>query len=246
MVGVVMGAFKMWLSYIIVLLLFLFPHAEGKIGRSLLSADWYPENYTSPYRPPESDREVTVLTGPWKFHRGHVQESRPFDRYFDDSNWESVIVPHTWNAKDGQDGGDNYYRGIGWYRVKLLVSEEYTGLERRFYLQFEGAMLVTYVWVNSHFAGSHKGGFATFRIDVTNQLEIGQENSVAVLVNNAYNKDVMPLWPADFTFFGGLYRNVSLLVTNTLHVTGTDYGGPGIHVSQLNVTRELAQIQVSA
>lgn len=252
--GVGMGAATMWppsnlnkpMHFLLLTLVLLLVSGAvaGKPGRSLLSADWYPENYTSPYRPPESDREITVLTGPWKFHRGHVQETHPYDRYFDDSNWEAVSVPHTWNAKDGQDGGDNYYRGLGWYRVKIHISEEYRGLERKFFLQFEGAMLVTYVWVNSHYVGSHRGGFATFRIDVTSQLEIGAENSVAVLVNNAYNKDVMPLWPADFTFFGGLYRNVSLLVTNTLHVTCTDYGGHGIHVSQLNVSRESAQVQV--
>lgn len=121
----------------------------------------------------------------------------------------------------------------------------YRGLDRKFFLQFEGAMLVTSVWVNSRYAGSHRGGFATFFIDIPDQLVIGTTNSIVVLVNNEYNKDVMPLWPADFTFFGELYRNVLLLVTNTLHVMCTDYGGNGIRILQLNVSKEAAQVQMN-
>jgi beta-galactosidase len=79
----------------------------------------------------------------------------------------------------------------------------YCGLNQKFFLQFEGAMLVTSVWVNSRYAGSHRGGFAMFLVDITDQLVIETTNSIAVPVNSEYNKDVMmPLWPADFTFFG--------------------------------------------
>lgn len=79
-----------------------------KASPSLLAADWSPENYTSPYQTPESDREIIVILGPWKFHRGDIQKKNPYDQCLNDSSWEAVTVPHTWNAKDGQDGGDNY------------------------------------------------------------------------------------------------------------------------------------------
>ena len=84
---------------------------------------------------------------------------------FNDSSWASVNLPHTWNATDGQDGGNNYYRGIGWYRRHYTLPASAAG--KRVFLQFDGANIVAVVYVNGTMVGTHRGGFARFRFDVT-------------------------------------------------------------------------------
>ncbi len=119
-------------------------------------------------------------------------------------------LPHTWNNLDGQDGGNNYYRGIGWYRMHLPMDAGYTN--RNFFLKFDGAFSVTDVYVNGNYLGQHQGGFAAFVFDATSYINVGGDNIIAVKINNAFNTSIPPL-TADFTFFGGLYRDVHLLVT---------------------------------
>ena len=96
----------------------------------------------------------------------HGQQRRARDA-FDDSSWASVTLPHTWNATDGQDGGNNYYRGIGWYRRHYTLPASAAG--KRVFLQFDGANIVAVVYVNGTMVGTHRGGFARFRFDVTGE-----------------------------------------------------------------------------
>ena len=91
---------------------------------------------------------------------------------FNDSSWASVTLPHTWNATDGQDGGSNYYRGIGWYRRHYTPPASAAG--KRIFLQFDGANIVAIVYVNGTMVGTHRGGFARFRFDVTGDDDAGQ------------------------------------------------------------------------
>lgn len=185
-------------------------------------------------------RVEVPMTHGWRFHQGEVAKAAQ-PRY-DDSGWQRVSLPHTWNGRDGADGG-SYYRGVGWYRKTLPISPAYAG--RRLFLQFDGANLVTDVWVNGRHAGRHEGGYAAFRFDVTGLATPGERAVVAVRVDNAHNPDVPPL-QGDFTMFGGLHRGVRLLVTDQVHVDALDHGGPGVYVRQSGVTEARADLAVTA
>jgi beta-galactosidase len=160
----------------------------------------------------------------------------------DDHRWREISLPHTWNARDGQDGGGDYRRGPGWYRRHLHVDPALAG--KRLYLQFDGVSLTADVYVNGRLLGSHQGGFARFRLDATDALKAGTDNVIAVRADN----EDLGLAPtsADFTFFGGIYRPVSLLATDQIQISATGYGSPGILISQDHVTAERAEITVVA
>ncbi len=191
--------------------------------------------YTAP------DPRVWIhLNNGWRFIRSDVAGAQA--PAFNDSGWTSVNTPHTWNAADGADGGNNYYRGVGWYRRHYTVPSELAG--KRLYLQFAGVNQVADVWVNGTYLGQHKGGYSRFRFDVTAVLVPGGDNVIAVKVTNARDTDIAPVG-ADYSFQGGIYRNVSLWAVDDLHVRMTDYAGPGIYLRQSNVTAASATVTVT-
>jgi beta-galactosidase len=116
-------------------------------------------------------------------------------------------------------------------------------LGRHFFLKFDGAFLVTDVYVNGNYLGEHQGGFAAFIFDVTPYLKCGEENVITVKVNNAVNTNIPPL-SADFTFFGGLYRDVHLLAVAPVHISPLDYGSPGVYLKTTEVSPDSAKLQV--
>jgi beta-galactosidase len=193
----------------------------------------------SVYTPPASNRVDLDLNADWKFHLGDVTGAQ--NTSFDDSSWSSISVPHTWNNLDGEDGG-SYTRDTGWYRKHYTVSSSYAN--RRLFLQFDGSNQVTDVYVNGIFLGEHQGGYATFRFDATAAMNIGGDNVIAVKVNNAYNADIAPL-SADYTFFGGIYRTVHLVVVDPVHLRMLDYGSSGLYLKQSNVSSLSADLQVT-
>ena len=142
------------------------------------------------------------------------------------SDWESVNLPHTWNAKDGQDGGNDYYRGTCYYAKKLALAD--CGGADEVYLEFEGANSSADVYVNGKLAVHHDGGYSTFRTNITEYLT--EENEIMVAVDNAPNDRVYPQM-ADFTFYGGLYRDVNVICVPKAHFDLDYYGGPGITVT---------------
>ncbi|MDH3252883.1 MAG: glycoside hydrolase family 2 protein, partial [Ignavibacteria bacterium] len=160
-----------------------------------------------------------------------------------DSDWEVVSLPHTWNAADGQDGGNDYYRGVGWYRKQLLLDEQYRG--KSIFLFFEAAATVAHVFVNGRLAGTHKGGFSAFCFDISPLARFGENNVIAVKVSNAHDTTIAPL-RGDFTIFGGLYRNVRLLVLDQLSISPLDYASSGVYVTQSNVSQESATLEITA
>jgi len=203
--------------------------------------DWAaPATNLPPYVPPASRRVDVGLDSGWRFIRQDVAGAQASG--FDDSSWTSLSLPHTWNNVDGQDGGNNYYRGIGWYRSHFTPDASYTN--RQFFLKFDGAFSVADVWVNGNYLGVHQGGFAAFVFDATPYLNIGADNVVAVKVNNAFNSNIPPL-SADFTFFGGLYRDVHLLVTDRVQVSPLDYGSPGVYLKTTGVSSSSANLQIT-
>lgn len=139
--------------------------------------------------------------------------------------WEQVDLPHTWNGKDGQDGGADYYRATCYY-AKTLKKADFAG--ELVYIEFEGANSSADVYVNGQLAVHHDGGYSTFRADITELLT--EETSIVVAVDNAPNDRVYPQM-ADFTFYGGLYRNVNIICVPKAHFDLDYYGGPGVTVT---------------
>jgi beta-galactosidase len=193
------------------------------------------------YTPPITHRSDVVLDEGWRFVRGDVAGAQ--EPGFADAEWETIHLPHTWNNLDGQDGGTNYYRGVGWYRKHYEVSSADAG--RRLFLKFDGAFSVTEVWVNGNRLGEHRGGFAAFVFDATPFLKVGGDNVIAVKVSNAFDPDIPPL-SADFTFFGGLYRDVHLLATDSLQISPLDYGSPGVYLKTTEVNSKSARLEVTS
>ena len=182
-------------------------------------------------------RTSVTLDGGWRFQRADVPGAEAAD--FDDSAWSAVALPHTFNAIDGEAGGA-YYRGPAWYRRTLDLAP---GTSRRF-LEFDGAALAADVWLNGRHAGRHEGGYARFRLDVTDLARPGR-NTLAVRIDNRTLPTVAPLG-GDFTVFGGLYRGVRLIETAPVHIDLLDHGGPGVSVAMNEVSPASARLQVSA
>lgn len=189
-----------------------------------------------------SPRLTLDLDSGWRFIRQDVPDAQ--DPAFDDSSWQSITLPHTWNNLDGEDGGDNYYRGIGWYRLHLDFHDQpLTG--HCLFLKFDGSSIVTDVFVNGKSAGpTHEGMFGAFCYDITSLANPAGDNVIAVRVNNAPNKDVPPL-SADFTFFGGMYRRVHLLALNPVSISPLDDASSGVYLRQTSVSPERAQVEIT-
>ena len=139
-----------------------------------------------------------------------------------------VALPHTWNAFDGQDGGNDYWRGIATYVIDLPNPTE----GKKQYIEFQGANHVATVYCNGRELGTHKGGFSTFRYDLTKAMK-KEGNKLTVTVSNAPS-DIYPQ-NADFTFYGGLYRDVNFIEVNDAHFDLLLDGTSGVFVTPHNV-----------
>ncbi|HZG74427.1 MAG TPA: glycoside hydrolase family 2 TIM barrel-domain containing protein [Paenibacillus sp.] len=142
---------------------------------------------------------------------------------------QSVALPHSWNAEDGCSA--EYYRGACWYQSVLTISPEDSS--RRMYLEIGAAGNQGTVYVNGHPAGDSRCGYAMFRVSLTPYLKTG-DNLISVKVDNRYDNEVFPLL-ADFTFYGGLYREAKLLVMDELHFDVMDRGRDGVYFTQKKV-----------
>ena len=136
----------------------------------------------------------------------------------------SVALPHTWNALDGQDGGNDYWRGIGTYQIELPNPTE----GKKQYIELKGANHVATVYCNGHELGTHKGGFSTFRFNLTPAMK-PEGNVLTVVVSNA-KSDIYPQ-NADFTFYGGLYRDVNFVEVADAHFDLLKEGTDGVFVT---------------
>lgn len=151
---------------------------------------------------------------------------------------EKVNLPHTWNGLDGQDGGDDYYRGSCYYERSFERPALADG--ERVYLEFQGVNSTAEVSVNGFLMGKHKGGYSAFRFDVTDVLK--ETNRIEVVADNSPCEDVYPQ-KADFTFYGGIYRDVNLIVAPGRHFALDYFGGPGVKVTPV-VRDGRAEVQV--
>ena len=185
-------------------------------------------------------RVVYTINDGWKFTKGS-----PFEAQLtgcDDSSWETVNIPHTWNDKDADDETPGFYRGPVWYRKQLFIDKSQEG--RRAVIYFEGANQEVRFYLNGQFVGEHKGGYTRFCFDITSHLRYGQENLFAIYVNNVYNPNIPPL-SADFTFFGGIYRDVYLQFMNPVHIAANDYASSGVYIRTPEVNNSAASVEIT-
>lgn len=178
-------------------------------------------------------RKVYNFNTKWAFSKEATQVPNEMPQ-----KWYWVSLPHTWNDIDGQDGGNDLYRGTAYYAKEL----EKIDLPKadKYFLEFNGANSSATVYVNGKKLASHDGGYSTWRVDITDVLE--DKNLFVVEVDNSANDTVYPQH-ADFTFYGGLYRDVNILAVNNSHFDLEYYGGPGIMVTP-EVVENNAKVEV--
>ncbi len=172
-------------------------------------------------------RIVENIDEDWTFYKGVQSADENFSATnFNDSSWQQISLPHTWNAEDGIDIGE-YYQGDGWYRKELTIPNSYK--DKELFLQFEAANKEAEVFVNGKSVHTNIGGYLAFTVDISDHVKYGQKNIVAVRVNNEV-KDSAPL-SGDFTFFGGIYRSINLIVTDKTHIEVEDDSSRGVYVT---------------
>ncbi len=178
-------------------------------------------------------RTIYNLNQKWAFTKQaqEIPATLPMD-------WNWVNLPHSWNSIDGQDGGSDYYRGFGYYAKTLQKFDLPTA--DRYFLELQGANSSAEVYWNGQMLGSHEGGYSTWRVEVTDHLK--EENLLVIRVDNSPNDRVYPQ-VADFTFYGGLYRDVNLICVGQSHFDLTYYGGPGLQVTPV-MQGEDAKVEV--
>ena len=166
-------------------------------------------------------RTIYNLNAKWAFTKqaNAVPEQMP-------DNWIWVKLPHTWNGIDGQDGGNDYYRNTCYYAKQIDKTDLPT--TDCYYLEIQGANSSADVYLNGNHLAHHDGGYSTWRVDITSHLT--RDNLLVVAVNNSHNEKVYPQF-ADFTFYGGLYRDVNLVCVNKSHFSLDYYGGPGVKIT---------------
>lgn len=181
-------------------------------------------------------RKIININNDWKFLQ--QDEEQAMNKSYNDNLWEAVNVPHTWNAIDGANGL-NYYKGACWYRKEFIVDSLAKG--NKIFIEFNGSNSITDVFVNGKQMGQHKGGYSTFRFDITEAVESGGKNILSVKVDNTVVDDVYPQ-KADFTFYGGIYRDVNIIIVNPVHIDLIDYGSSGIYIVQEEISQEKASL----
>ena len=180
-------------------------------------------------------RKIININAHWAFSKqaAEIPVSLP-------EGYEQLSLPHSWNAIDGQDGGNDYYRGKGYY-VKSFKKADLPKAAQ-YYLEIRGANSSADVYLNSKHLAHHDGGYSTWRVNLTEALT--DENLLVIVVDNSANETVYPQM-ADFTFYGGLYRDVNLICVADSHFDLDYYGGPGLKVTPKICDKD-AKIEIEA
>lgn len=176
-------------------------------------------------------REVINLNHSWRFTPGYETGKRIYTE---------ITLPHMWN-QDALAGKADYYRGLGNYERELMIPEQWKG--KKLFLYFKGVNTVANVFINGRHAAEHRGGYTAFAVDITSLVKYGEKNVIWVRVNNAPQLDVMPLL-GDFNMYGGIYRDVELILTGSLHISLSEFGSKGVYVTPCKVSEKKADLQV--
>ena len=165
-------------------------------------------------------RTVTKINQNWAFSLDAKSVPAEYP-----SEWKALDLPYTWNGEDGQDGGNDYYRGKGYFAKELSASD--FDENDVHYLQFDGVNSSAEIYFNGKKIAEHHGGYSTFRVKVE---DIKEKNLLVVVADNSANDRVYPQ-TADFTFYGGIYRDVKIVGVDKNHFDLDYYGAPGIKVT---------------
>jgi beta-galactosidase len=184
------------------------------------------------------------------FAQGHLRQKISLNQFWQfcksdtskQSAWQPVTLPHTWNDKDVIDEEPGYYRGTGWYKRKLKTPADIK--ERSYYITFEGANNITELYINGKFVARHNGGYTAFRYNITALLKPEGDNDVMVKVNNSPRLTALPI-TADFTFYGGIYRDVWLEAVPELRFTMDNVASNGVYISTPAVSVNEGTVNIS-
>lgn len=168
-------------------------------------------------------RTVYSLNDGWQFFF-KLETSSDYARH--------ISLPHTWNL-DALAGKGDYLQTIANYTREIFVPNEWAN--KRLFVKFYGVQSIADVFVNGHHAGEHRGGWTAFTFEITPFLKYGENNSLVVVVNNAYQNDILPT-SSEINLYGGIYRDVELIVTERTTVSPLYYGSDGILIHQNNIT----------
>jgi beta-galactosidase len=168
---------------------------------------------SNPFFFPEKNakRDTIEMNKDWSFSKGN-----------DQSNWEEISIPHCWNAtdvfdtrniNDGYYVNERYYRGPAWYKKHFTIEESE---KEKVYLEFEAAFQKAEVWLNEQYLGKHLGGYTAFKFDITDIVKFSKDNMLTVKVDNSYDYNLPP-HSADYYMYGGIYRDVRLILTDETH-----------------------------
>ncbi len=184
-------------------------------------------------------RVLTDLVSGWRF--SPTDPAGAMNVSFDDSAWASVSLPHSINSTDGQDGGGDYLRTAMWYRQRYTMPAG--DAARRTFIKIDAAGTLADVFVNGAYITTHRGPFAAFSADISSALVPGSLNVIAIRVKNTYDETIAP-HSGDFNINGGLYRGVSILVTDPVQISPLDLAGPGVYLTPSNVSAASATLGV--
>ncbi len=184
-------------------------------------------------------RHIETINENWKFFKGSLENP-----HTENTNaWEKVTLPHSWNTQDILDDKDGYYRGDGWYKKTMVIPEVYEN--QQVFLLFEAANQVTSLYVNGKKIGEdHIGGYTSFTRDISSAIKSG-ENSILIKVNNAHNDEIVPQ-AADFSFYGGIYRDIQLIITKPIHFEVANLGANAIFIRTPEVSEKAAKVSVQS
>lgn len=187
-------------------------------------------------------REVKSFCEGWEFKKGPFPTDAMKTAQAWNSNWESVSIPHTWNANDMQRVVSSFYEGVGYYRKKCTFPESIKG--KRIFLRFEGVGSCAEVYVNGYLVGTHKGAYSAFICEISQHVKWDKENEIVVKADNTARPDVIPVNHVLFGVYGGMYRPVWLVVTDLCSIVVNDHASSGVYITQKNVSKESAEVTV--
>jgi len=213
------------------------------------------------YSPPKSKRITKIINNQWTFN--YFPDEKADNGFqepgFDDSSWPAVSIPHTWSTyettgevhpfiRNAAEKDDSYWWfGWGWYRKHFSINKEYA--KQKVFIEFEGVQKYCKVWVNGKYVGEHKGGYGSFDFEITGFLKTGEDNVLAVAVNNRMSDvyKIPPMAAGNFNVYGGIYRDVTLVLKDNLYIpmqgSASHEGGTFVTTPIVSETKGIARIQ---
>lgn len=192
-------------------------------------------------------REVLNFNANWAFYRGEIQHAEAVD--FNDREWYFASVPHVLRLEKKHNGGNQVYQGVGWYRKYFNVPASFKN--KRLTICFDGVQMNCEVFLNGEKIYAHSGGYMGFVVDVTNRIIFDRDNVLAVRVTNVNDPQTPPgrnQEKLDFNYYGGIYRDIKLVVTNKLYISdpleAEKVAGGGLFVTYPKVSKQQAEVNV--